>query len=306
MMQRPFTPLAALGAVAFVAVAACLSAAQPVAPRFDGQKALEHTRNVVEFGPRPAGSPALAKTRDYIRKELSALGLKVTEQAFEATTPAGKVRMVNVRALIGGPEGARRLIVAGHYDTKLFKDVSFVGANDGGSSTGFLIELARSLKQSPPSMPVELLFLDGEEAVRLEWVDPDNRYGSRYYVESAKKDGSLQQIAALILVDMIGDANLGMKRESQSTSWLTDVIWETAARMGRKEFLAEETPIEDDHIPFLEAGVPAVDLIDLEYDPWHTPRDTMDKLSAKSFQAVGDVFLAALPAIEKRLSSPAR
>jgi Zn-dependent M28 family amino/carboxypeptidase len=155
-------------------------------------------------------------------------------------------------------------------------------------------------------MPVELLFLDGEEAVRLEWVDPDNRYGSRYYVESAKKDGSLPQIAALILVDMIGDANLGMKRESQSTSWLTDVIWETAARMGRKEFLAEETPIEDDHIPFLEAGVPAVDLIDLEYDAWHTPRDTMDKLSAKSFQAVGDVLLAALPAIEKRLSSPAR
>ena len=157
------------------------------------------------LGPRPAGSPALARTRDYIRKELSALGLTVKEQAFEATTPAGKVRMVNVRAMIGGPDTARRLIVAGHYDTKLFKDVSFVGANDGGSSTGFLIELARVLKQSPPSMPVELLFLDGEEAVRLEWRDPDNRYGSRYYVESARKDGTLQQIAALVLVDMIGD-----------------------------------------------------------------------------------------------------
>jgi Zn-dependent M28 family amino/carboxypeptidase len=300
---RPFTALAALAILS-----ACVSAAQqsPQAARFDGQRALEHTRNVVAFGPRPAGSPALARTRDYIRKELTALGLTVKEQAFEADTPAGKIRMVNVRAMIGGPDTARRLIVAGHYDTKLFKDVKFVGANDGGSSTGFLIELARALKQSPPSMPVELLFLDGEEAVRLEWLDPDNRYGSRYYVESAKKDGTIQQIAALVLVDMIGDSGLGMKRESQSTPWLTSIIWETAARLGRKEFLADETPIEDDHIPFLEAGVPAVDLIDLDYQPWHTPQDTMDKLSAKSFQSVGDVLLAALPAIEKRVSGGAR
>jgi glutaminyl-peptide cyclotransferase len=307
-MHRPSRPLAAFATLAIISACACLGAVQqtPAAPRFDGQRALEHTRKVVAFGPRPAGSPALARTREYIRAELSALGLKVTEQAFEATTPAGKVRMVNVRAFIDGPENARRLIIAGHYDTKLFKDVSFVGANDGGSSTGFLIELARALKQSPPSMPVELLFLDGEEAVRLEWIDPDNRYGSRYYVESAKKDGTLPQIAALILVDMIGDANLGMKRESQSTPWLTDMIWGTAARFGRKEFLADETPIEDDHVPFLEAGVPAVDLIDLDYQPWHTPQDTMDKLSAKSFQAVGDVLLATLPAIQKRLSTQAQ
>ena len=302
-MHRPSKLLAALPVLAVLS--ACLSAAQQ-APKFDGQRALEHTRNVVALGPRPAGSPALARTRDYIRKELTALGLTVNEQAFEATTPAGKVRMVNVRAMIGGPETARRLIVAGHYDTKLFKDVKFVGANDAGSSTGFLLELARVLKQSPPSMPVELLFLDGEEAVRLEWLDPDNRYGSRYYVEQAKKEGTIQQIAALVLVDMIGDSDLGMKREAQSTPWLTSIIWETAARLGRKEFVEEETPIEDDHIPFLEAGVPAVDLIDLDYPPWHTPDDTMDKLSAGSFQSVGDVLLSALPAIEQRVSGQAR
>jgi Zn-dependent M28 family amino/carboxypeptidase len=306
-MHTPSRSFAALAAIAITGVAACLSAAQtPPTLRFDGQRALEHTRNVVALGPRPAGSPALARTRDYIRKELAALGLTVAEQAFEATTPAGKVRMVNVRATIGGPETARRLIIAGHYDTKLYKDVRFVGANDGGSSTGFLIELARVLKHSPPSMPVELLFLDGEEAVRLEWVDPDNRYGSRHYVERANKDGTIQQIAALVLVDMIGDRELGMKRESQSTPWLTSIIWDTAARLGRREFLDDETPIEDDHIPFLEAGVPAVDLIDLDYPPWHTPQDTMDKLSAKSFQAVGDVLLAALPEIEKRVSGRAR
>ena len=290
-----------------LSLSACLTAAQPTpAGRFDGQRALDHTRNVVAFGPRPAGSPALARTRDYIRTELTALGLTIKEQAFEATTPAGKVPMVNLRAMVGGSESSRRLIIAGHYDTKVLKDVAFVGANDGGSSTGFLIELARALKQSPPPMPVELLFLDGEEAVRLEWQDPDNRYGSRYYVESAKKNGSLSTIAALILVDMIGDADLAIKREIQSTPRLAGIIWGTAHALGRKEFLEEATPIEDDHIPFLQAGVPAVDLIDLDYPAWHTPQDTMDKLSAKSFQAVGDVVLAALPTNVKWLAEPAR
>jgi hypothetical protein len=173
-------------------------------------------------------------------------------------------------------------------------------------STGFLIEMARSLKQAPPPMPVELLFLDGEEAVRLEWRDPDNRYGSRYYVEQAKKDGTLSTIAALILVDMIGDADLAIKRESQSTARLAGLIWGTASALGRREFLEEATPIEDDHIPFLEAGVPAVDIIDLDYPAWHTPEDTMDKLSARSFQAVGDVVLTSLPAIAKWVSAPAR
>ena len=305
-MHRFSKRLAACGLL--ITLSACLSAAQqpPASPRFDGERALTHTKKVVAFGPRPAGSPALAKTRDYIKNELTALGLTVKEQAFEATTPIGKVQMVNLRAMVGGPESSRRLIIAGHYDTKLFKDVKFVGANDGGSSTGFLIELARALKQSPPSMPVELLFLDGEEAVRLEWQDPDNRYGSRYYVENAKKDGSLSTIAALILVDMIGDADLALKIEAQSTPRLSGIIWGTAHALGRKEFLEDQTPIEDDHIPFLEAGIPAVDLIDLDYPAWHTPQDTMDKLSAKSLQAVGDVVLTALPAVVTWLREPAR
>jgi Zn-dependent M28 family amino/carboxypeptidase len=260
---------------------------------------------MVALGPRPAGSPALAKTRDYIRKELSALGLKIEEQAFDASTPVGTLKMVNLSATIGGP-AAKRIIVAGHYDTKLFKDVKFVGANDGGSSAAFLIELARALQRAPLTIPVELLFLDGEEAVRTEWIDPDNRYGSRHYVEAAAKAGTLGSIGAFILVDMIGDRDLRIKRESQSTAWLTDIIWSAAAAMRRAQFVDESTPIEDDHIPFLEAGVPAVDLIDLEYDAWHTPADTLDKLSAGSLQAVGDVVLAALPAIEKRVTGQSR
>jgi len=290
---------------ATVALSACLGAAQPPAPRFDGQKALDHVRAMVALGPRPAGSPALAKTRDYIKQELSALGLKLEEQAFDASTPAGTLKMVNLRATIGDA-AAKRIIVAGHYDTKLFKDVTFVGANDGGSSAAFLIELARVLTRAPIATPVELLFLDGEEAVRTEWIDPDNRYGSRHYVAAATKAGTLGRIGALILVDMIGDRDLRIKRESQSTGWLTDIIWSTAASMRRPQFVDEATPIEDDHIPFLEAGVPAVDLIDLDYDAWHTPADTIDKLSAGSLQAVGDVVLAALPAIEKRVTGPSR
>ena len=306
-MRTTFHAVAVFAAVA--AVSACLGAAQPAPPqaaRFDGQTALDHVRAMVALGPRPAGSPTLAKTRDYIRRELTALGVKVEDQAFEATTPIGPLKMVNLRAVVGGSLTGKRIIVAGHYDTKLFKDVKFVGANDGGSSAAFLIELARALVRAPLATPVELLFLDGEEAVRTEWVDPDNRYGSRYYVNTARKDGTLASIQALILVDMIGDRDLRIKRESQSTGWLTDLVWGVAAGMGRSQFVDEATPIEDDHIPFLEAGVPAIDLIDLDYPAWHTPDDTIDKVSADSLQVVGDVVLAALPVLEKRLSAPVR
>jgi Zn-dependent M28 family amino/carboxypeptidase len=280
--------------------AACVSSAQrPAEARFDGARAYEHVKELVAIGPRPAGSTGAQKTRDYIKKQLSALGLTVTEQAFDAATPIGPIRMVNVRATLG-PSSSRRLVIASHYDTKLFKDAAFVGANDGGSSTGFLIELAGVLKQRAPDIQIELLFLDGEEAV-LEWQGNDNTYGSRHYVSAAARDGTLKQIGALVLVDMIGDRDLRIKRESHSTQWLTEIIWARAKALGRSEFVAESTPILDDHVPFLEAGVPAVDLIDLEYPDWHQPTDTLDKVSAESLQAVGDVLLAALPDIVARV-----
>jgi Zn-dependent M28 family amino/carboxypeptidase len=278
-----------------------VSAAQRPAPApFDGARALAHVRRLVEIGPRPAGSPGAQKTRGYITSELEALGLTVAEQAFEARTPLGPVRMVNLRATLGPPGPGRRLIIAGHYDTKLFKEMRFVGANDGGSSTAFLIELARVLKQRPPAMPVEFLFLDGEEAV-VEWQGDDNTYGSRHYVRTASADGTLKEIGALILVDMIGDKDLRLKRESQSTPWLTETIWSRARALGRSQFVDESTAISDDHLPFLEAGVPAVDIIDLEYPHWHEASDTLDKVSAASLQVVGDVLLAVLPEIVAKL-----
>ena len=282
-------------------LAACISALQrPATPQFDGARAYEHVKQLVAIGPRPAGSTGAQKTREYIRAALSALGLTVIEQTFDASTPLGTIRMVNVRATIGPPSTARRLIVAGHYDTKLFKDKTFVGANDGGSSTAFLIELARALQQRSPPVPIELLFLDGEEAV-VEWQGDDNTYGSRHYVQTAINDGSVKQIGALVLVDMIGDRDLMIKRESHSTPWLTDIIWARARALRRSEFVEERTPILDDHVPFLEAGIPAVDIIDLDYPHWHEASDTLDKVSADSMKIVGDVLLSALPEIETRI-----
>jgi Zn-dependent M28 family amino/carboxypeptidase len=213
--------------------------------------------------------------------------------------------MVNLRVTLpgGGRAGGGRLIIAGHYDTKRFPEFAFVGANDGGSSAAFLIELARALKGRTLAVPIELLFLDGEEAV-IDWhKNNDNTYGSRYYVDAARKQGTLKDIRALVLVDMVGDRDLRIMRESNSTSWLTDLIWSAAKRVKRTEFVDEETTIDDDHVPFLQAGVPAVDIIDLDYPAWHTAEDTLDKVSPRSLEAVATVLLAALPDIEKKLGS---
>jgi Zn-dependent M28 family amino/carboxypeptidase len=293
---------------------ACVSASQPApaAPVFDGARAFEDLKRMVAIGPRPAGSPGIEKTRDYIRKQLAAAGWTVAEQAFDARTPLGSVRMVNLRATRPGPAttaaagaGASqpRIVIGGHYDTKLVKEFRFVGASDAGSSAAFLLELARALKSRTNALPIELLFLDGEEAV-IDWNLPnaqDHTYGSRYYVEQLQKTGTVTDVRAFILVDMIGDKDLGIRREQNSTPWLKDAIWSTARRLGRTEFLDEETPIEDDHIEFLAAGIPSVDIIDLDYAAWHTAADTLDAVSARSLQVVGDVLLAALPLIETRL-----
>lgn len=291
-----------LMALAVVVSAACLRAAQDPSTTFDGGRAYEHLRQIVAIGPRPAGSAAAQQTRAYITRELSAVGLKADEQPFDATTPLGPVRMVNVRTTVPGP-GVGRLIVAGHYDTKLFRDFIFVGANDAGSSTAFLLELARVLKGRKNGITIELLFLDGEESTG-EWTGSDHTYGSRHYVQHAQQAGTLKDIRALVLVDMIGDRELVIKRESNSTRWLTDTIWAAAKKLQRPEFVDQATPIEDDHLEFLKVGVPAVDLIDLEYPAWHTREDTLDKVAAGSMQAVGDVLMAALPEIEKRLARP--
>lgn len=267
--------------------------------RFDSNRAYEHVRQLVAIGPRPAGSAGSASARQYITDQLRLLGLKPVEQEFDAETPIGRIRMVNVSATIPGAR-KDRLIVGGHYDTKLFREFRFVGANDGGSSAAFLLELGRVLKARTNPLSIELVFFDGEEAV-VEWKLSDHTYGSRHYVAHARRSGTLATIKAMVLVDMIADRQLQIRREEASTPWLTEAIWASARKLKQAAFIAESLRVEDDHMAFLEAGIPAVDIIDLDYPAWHTAADTLDQISARSLQTVGDVLLGALPAIEGRL-----
>ena len=283
-----------------MACAAATGTQQAAPSGFDSTRAYGHMRDMVEIGPRVSGTPANLKTRQYIISTLAAIGVKAVEQPFEGRTPLGSVKMANIVATLPGTR-PERIIIGSHFDTKLFREFRFVGASDGGSSTAALLELARTLKAKPRPFTIELLFLDGEEAV-LEWTATDSTYGSRYYVEHARKTNTLSSIKAFILLDMIGDKNLTIRRESNSTPWLTDAVWAAARRLGHtRAFLSEATPIEDDHLPFLHAGVAAVDIIDLDYAAWHTADDTLQNVSAQSLQIVGDVVLAALPDIEQIL-----
>lgn len=268
---------------------------------FDSARAWQHLERQVAFGPRPSGSAPLEQTRQYLLGELKRLGITTRQQAFVARTPLGDVAMAN---LIGTIPGRRpeRIALASHYDTKLFRDIRFVGASDGASSTAAVLELARVLAQRQNEFTIDLLFFDGEEAV-VEWYrDNDNTYGSRHYVQMAQQDGSIRGLRALVLLDMIGDSDLMIRRDANSTPWLVDVIWNAAARLGHASTFSNElTSIDDDHIPFLRAGIPAVDVIDLDDPAWHTADDTLANVSPRSLQIVGDVILAALPDIEQRL-----
>ena len=269
-------------------------------PKFDSNRAWEHLRQLVAIGPRPSGSPAIEQSRKYIKDQLAAIGLKAVEQAWDDETPLGRVHMVNLIVTIPGASPSR-IAITGHYDTKLFREFRFVGASDGGSSAAFLIELARVLKARKNALTMEIVFLDGEEAV-IEWRGNDHTYGSRHYVETAQRAKTLAALKAMILVDMIGDRDLGIRRDSNSTPWLTDIVWSAAARLKlTNHFLPASTTVEDDHLPFLAAGVPSVDIIDLDYPAWHTQQDTLEAVSAGSLQVVGDVLLAALPQIEARV-----
>jgi len=275
---------------------------QKPAAGFDSSRAYDHLRQVVSFGPRPAGSPALQRTREYIIAQLKAFDIPVVQQSFVAKTPVGEIPMVNLIATIPGAR-RERIAITGHYDTKLFREFRFVGANDGGSSTAFLIEMARVIKARKNEFTIEIVFFDGEEATLHDWGITDHTYGSQYYVDSGGRTGTLAGLKALVLVDMIGERSQRFMREATSTEWLTDILWSTARKLGYGSiFVNASTPIEDDHVPFLKAGVPATDIIDLDYPAWHTADDTLDQMSARSLQVVGDVVLGSLPAIEARLA----
>lgn len=302
MLLRGLALVCVTGLTAATAVAIGHSGAtrQPAAPVFDSAKAFDHLKAMVDLGPRPSGSVALRQTRAYITRQVSAMGLTLQEQTFTATTPVGAVEMSNLIVTLPGrrPE---RILFTGHYDTKLFKDIRFVGASDGASSAAFLIELARSLKDQPREFTYEFVWFDGEEAVESWNLDSDSTYGSRFYVQQARKAGTLAGIKALILVDMIGSKTLRVERDSYSAGWLNDIVWGAAKRLGKRQFVDVETTIEDDHVHFVRAGIPSIDIIDLNNfiaeGHWHTATDSLENVSAASLGVVGDVLLASIPDI---------
>lgn len=280
---------------------------------FDGARAYDYTAKVVAFGPRPVNSDNLHREQDYIRTELKANGCTVDEDDFNAATPLGSMPMKNIIAKIPGTTNDILLLMT-HYDTLRLDN--FVGAVDGGSSTGLMLEMSRLLCPKKQPLGVWIAFLDGEEAQvvqngHAEWTDTDSVYGSRELSARMALSGHLKRVKAAILADMVGPKDAKIERDENSTGWLTTLVWSKAAALGYQDiFLSSETPIEDDHQPFTKRHVAAVDIIDLtDYiraGYWHTTQDTMDKVSARSLGIVGHVILATMDDLQSRAAGRAK
>jgi Zn-dependent M28 family amino/carboxypeptidase len=276
-------------------------------PPFDGARAFSDLKHLVDFGPRPSGSNQLAEARQWILGQLRATGAEVEQDRFVAVTPIGQLAMANIIAKFPG-EKPDIVLVAGHYDTARIPDVKFLGANDGGSSAALLLELARAAAGHKYPFTLWLVFFDGEEAMQ-QWSNSDSLYGSRHLVQKLSDGGELARVKAMILVDMIGDSNLTIYRDGNSTAWLTDLIFSTAHGLGYgRVFRDEKQGYDDDHMPFVNAGVAAVDLLG-NVGPstpsnsfgiyWHTAQDTPEHCSAQSLAKVGRVVLASLEALAR-------
>jgi Zn-dependent M28 family amino/carboxypeptidase len=264
---------------------------------FDGKRAFADVAKQVDFGPHPSGSQTIAQVQDYILSQLSSAGCTADIDAFNADTPAGQIAMKNILVKIPG-ERPGIILLATHYDTK--KLDNFVGADDAGSSTAVMLELARLLCAQHGRYAVWIAFFDGEEAVNREWKDPDNRYGSRQMAAKLAISGDLAKIRAFLLADIVGGRELRLKKDSNSDKALTDQMWAIAKNLGYGGvFVNVPTAIEDDHQSFSVRGVRTVDVIDLEVPYWHTPQDTLDKVSSKSLAVVGHVFVETIKQLQK-------
>lgn len=257
---------------------------------FSGEKALAHVQRLVDFGPRPPGSDALEKSRDYIDNQLRLSGWQVIRQVFTDDTPRGKVRFVNL--IVRFPTQAKNaptFLLCSHYDTKTFDTIRFVGADDGGSSTGLLLELARVLGQHPNlAAKTELVFFDGEEAYE-KFSATDGLYGSRYFVKQLG-GSEAKQFRGGILFDMVGDRSLDITLPADSPAEMARDIFASAEALKlRTYFTYLDREMIDDHTPLNEAGIPTIDVIDFDFAWWHTADDIIDKLSAQSLQIVGSV-----------------
>jgi glutaminyl-peptide cyclotransferase len=269
---------------------------------FDGARAYAHVAKQVSFGPHPSGSPAIVQVQNYLEAELKSYGCTVEADDFSSDTPAGRLPMKNLLVKIPG-EKAGIILLGTHYDTKRIPN--FVGADDAGSSTGVMLELARLLCPQKGKYGVWIAFFDGEEAVNLEWADPDNRYGSREMAARLATSGDLAHVKAFLLADLVGGKTPHFKRDTDSTKALVDLAWGIADKLGYASiFVNDPSPVEDDHESFATRHVPVLDVIDLDtandVPYWHTAGDTLDKISAKTLGITGHVFLETIKALQSK------
>jgi hypothetical protein len=277
----------------FLAVARTGSAAPKIWEEFSGGKAFQHVQHLVDLGPRPAASAAIEKSRSYIENELKRCGWRTTRQTFSDDTPRGKIAFVNLIARFGEIKKGSpspSFLLCSHYDTKSFDTFAFVGANDGGSSTGLLLEMARVLALRPElATKVQLVFFDGEEAYE-EFSSTDGLYGSRHFAGKLREENTAKQFRGGMLFDMVGDRSLNITLPLNSPPQMAQEIFAAAAALNlRNHFTYFEGDITDDHTPLNAAGVSTIDLIDFDFAWWHTAEDKIDKVSAESLQTVGRV-----------------
>ena len=272
-------------------------------PQFDGVRALQYTAQFVSVGPRWVGSEGHSKAEAFLRRQFARDDLE--KDTFTASTPAGVQQMTNYIVKFPGKKDGI-IVLAGHYETNYpLRNTNYVGANDGGSSTGLLLQLANSFRgKKLDGYSVWLVFFDGEEAFQ-EWSHSDSLYGSRHLAAKWQSDGTLKRIKGFLLADMIGDRDLDIDRDTNSTPWLLDLVDQAASKYGNQSyFFGRENTIEDDHLPFVERHVPSADIIDIDYgydnSYHHTTQDTMDKLSAKSLTIVGESFLESIQFLDQR------
>ena len=275
-------------------------------PAFDSARAMQYVKEIVAYGPRPLASANHKKVEDYIASHLK--HDEVEDDTFSADTPEGKFPVHNIVAKFPGTKDGI-IVIASHYDTNYpLRDTSYVGANDGGSSSALLLEIANQLRgKKRDGYSVWLVWDDAEEAMKPETelaFDKDSLYGIRHLAQKWQDDGTLKKIKAFLLADMIGDADLNIDRDLNSTPWLEEVVYQAATRLGyQSHFYERQNQVTDDHIPFMQKGVPCADLIDFDYGYnnvfWHTPQDTVDKLSPKSLEIVGSTILETVSILDK-------
>jgi Zn-dependent M28 family amino/carboxypeptidase len=281
-----------------------VAAISDTAPAFNASRAMQYVKEIVAFGPRPIGSESHKKVENYILSHLK--GDTVEQDNFEITASEGKFPVHNIIAKFPGARDGI-IVIASHYDTNWpLRNMNYVGANDGASSSALLLEIANQLRGvKREGYSVWLLWDDAEESMKLPWDDPESLYGVRHLAQKWQDDGTIKKVQAFLLEDMIGDTDLNVDRDQQSTAWLEDLILQAATRVGYQSHFFARTIYEiDDHVPFIQRGVPAADLIDADYGYnnvfWHTTQDTVDKLSPKSLAIIGTVTLETVRLLDQR------